>query len=119
MSFHIDPRDRTPAPSAPFATAELGDFVASEHDSTLPERPTWRRYRIVHVPTGAVIMDYAMDRVPLAELLARTLRAVAEHDPHTSTQYTSDHPGMANVRRLAIARYESARRALGLAEPAP
>ncbi|MFD9690159.1 hypothetical protein ACFWXO_30875 [Kitasatospora sp. NPDC059088] len=109
MSFHIDPRDRAPAPSAPLATAELGDFMASEHDSTLTERPQWRRYRIVHVPTGAVITDYAMDQVPL----------VVDHDSQASDQYASDHPGMAKVRRLAVARYESARRALGLAEPAP
>ncbi|WP_030276537.1 hypothetical protein [Streptomyces sp. NRRL B-24484] len=115
MSAVIDPRDVIPEPGPSFEMAVLGDFEANEHDSTFPERPQWRRYRIVHAPTGTVVMDQAIDRTSLQALLAGVVAAVAAEDPLTSDLYSDARPGLANVQQAALVIYKSAQQALGLA----
>ncbi len=111
----IDDRHRIPEPGPALESALLGDFEAHTHDSTFPERPNWRRYRIVHTPTGAVLMDQAIDRTSLAALLTALVTAVAREDPLTSDRYADPHPGVDVARQAALVYHASARRALDLA----
>ncbi|MFJ1757602.1 hypothetical protein [Kitasatospora sp. NPDC088134] len=110
-----DPRDRIPAPGPALERARFGDYEATTHGSFIPEHPEWARYRIVHRPTGSVVMDYATDPTHLPALLVATVASLAEEDPASSDLYSGTDPGLENVRRNAQALYESARSALRLA----
>ncbi|MFB7674065.1 hypothetical protein ACFC26_21900 [Kitasatospora purpeofusca] len=114
MSAAVDPRDVIPEPGPSFERVVVGDFEANEHDSTFPEHPEWRRYRIVHVPTGVVVTDQAFDRTNLRALLAGIIAVVAANDPLTSKLYSDASPGLAQVRRIAVSLHVSARQALDL-----
>ncbi|MFJ5927963.1 hypothetical protein ACIQF6_35750 [Kitasatospora sp. NPDC092948] len=111
----VDPRDLIPAPGPRLLSATFGDFEGTEHESSIPDRPQWHRYRVVHTPTGSVLLDYAMDPTHLPSLLVATVGLTAEEDPATSDLYSGTTPGLENVRRNAQTLYESARRALGQA----